>query len=126
MAINANIAISNIQVDGTGQKEYLYATLTFSGTYPASGGDTFDIPAYFFQYKAAPKLPVTVFITSSGGYGIGYVPGTTPSNGKIKVTTASNTELGNIEIGERPGGEEGRFSRAPDSFKQKTAYEMPK
>ena len=96
MAINANIAISNIQVDGTGQKEYLYGTLTFTGTYPASGGDVFDIPAYFFNYKAAPKLPVTVFITSSGGYGIGYVPGTTPSNGKIKVTTASNTELGNI------------------------------
>jgi hypothetical protein len=107
MAINANIAVSNIQYDGTGQKEYIYATLTYNGTYAASGGDVFDIPAYFFNYKAAPKLPVTVFIQGTNGYGFGYVPGTTPSNGKIKITTASNTELGNIAYGAPITGDTG-------------------
>ena len=111
MAINANIAVSNISVDGTGQKTYILATLTYTGTYAASGGDVFDIPAYFSAYKSSPKLPVTVFIQGTAGYGFGYVPGTTVNNGKIKICTASATELGNIAYGAPITGDTGIIDR---------------
>ena len=81
---------------------YVFGTITLSSNY-ATGGDTLDftamtkpigcpgIPAS--EHGSGIPLPTTVSIYGKNGYGLGYVPGTTAANGKVKITTASNTEL---------------------------------
>lgn len=72
--------------DATGQLQYIYAKLTFSDNY-ATGGEVFDVSTLFSQYKAAPKVPVAIFITATNGRWFGYVPAATLAGGKIKITT---------------------------------------
>jgi hypothetical protein len=91
---NANVTPSNVQTDSTGQKEYIFGQLTFSGTYPAAGGELFDI-SQFFQDKSAPKVAFAMSLAGANGYSYGFVPGATLATGKIKISTASNTELTN-------------------------------
>jgi hypothetical protein len=94
------VAASNISVDATGQREYIYATLTFSSNY-TTGGEPFDPSVVFFAYKAAPKMPVSVSIYGANGYGYGYIPGANLAAGKLKISTGSAVELG---AGAYPGG----------------------
>jgi hypothetical protein len=96
----ANVTPSNVQMDSTGLYEYIYGNLVFSGTYPAAGGEPFDVSQFWFN-KSIPKKPVGMSIFGAAGYSYGYVPGTTYANGKIKICTASATELTNIAY---PGG----------------------
>src|ERR1035437_2757802 len=95
MAANPNVTPTITATDGTGQTEYTMGTIAFSGTYPAGGGESFDI-SQFFRDKSAPKQPLSMSIWGANGYSYGYVPGATLAAGKIKVNTASATELTNI------------------------------
>jgi hypothetical protein len=73
-------------------------TLTFSGNYPA-GGDTIDwttvigFGADNGRVFVVQALPDAGFAAGSTGDTYGYVAGTALNNGKIKINTASNTEL---------------------------------
>ena len=63
----------------------------------ATTGEPFDpstLPGISQWYKCAPKVPKYVAVTSSNGYGIGFIPGATLALGKLKFTTGSGTELG--------------------------------
>jgi hypothetical protein len=75
---------------------YVYGTVALTGSY-STGGDVLDLTALTYalgDYKVSgTKLPVQVSFVSKNGYGLGWVAGTTRANGKIFITTASNTQL---------------------------------
>lgn len=90
MALAATV--DSILSDVAGNKtRIIRGTLAFSGSYPGSSGDTFDLTKF-------PGMPVKkngraiVAIWGVNGYGYGYVSGSDLTNGKVKVTTAANTE----------------------------------
>lgn len=69
----------------------LRGTLALSSSY-ATGGDAWDLTRFAgFPVQTGDQVSVSVW--GANGYGYGYVPGANLTNGKIKVTTASNTEL---------------------------------
>lgn len=75
---------------------YVFGLLTPSGSYP-TGGDTLS-----FLNAVLPigqSLPVnspcvSAQIEGTTGDQYGFIRGTTLANGKVKINTASNTELG--------------------------------
>ena len=89
MALAINITSIN---SGEGSL-YVFGTLTASGSY-ASGGDTLDFTTVASQIGAS-QAPVQVWVGGSTGDNYGFVRAASPTlaNGKIKVNTASNTEL---------------------------------
>lgn len=91
------LAITVIAIELGEDFDTISGTLTASGAY-VTGGDTLDwttvagaqVGTRIFMPAA---LPGPVFIGSSDGYGMGYVAGTTLANGKVKMTSSSNTEI---------------------------------
>jgi hypothetical protein len=88
------LAITITDIDGGGQNLCVFGTLTASGNY-STGGDTLDFTTVAGQI-AASQAPLQVWIGGSTGDACAFVRAASPTlaNGKMKINTASNTELG--------------------------------
>ena len=88
------LAITITDIDSGEGNLYVFGLLTASGSY-TSGGDTLDFTAVANQIGAS-QAPVQVWVGGSTGDNYGFVRAASPTlaNGKIKINTASNTELG--------------------------------
>jgi hypothetical protein len=88
------LAITITDIDSGEANLYVFGLLTASGSY-ASGGDTLDFTTVANQIGAS-QTPVQVWVGGSTGDNYGFVRAASPTlaNGKIKINTASNTELG--------------------------------
>ena len=86
-------AINIMDVDSGENDLYVFGTLTASGSY-ASGGDTLDFTTVANQIGAS-QAPLQVWVGGSTGDNYGFVRAASPTlaNGKLKINTASNTEL---------------------------------
>lgn len=82
--------------------------LTASGNY-STGGDTLDLstdsgsslvipPGLSIPFSAPP---IGGWAQGSAGYSFAYIPGTTLANGKVKINSASGTE---VSAGSYPAG----------------------
>lgn len=95
MAITINIT----QVQENLDSVEVIGTLTLSGNY-TTGGDTIDWTTAAGAQTANGRiftpsgLPVCCQINGSTGDSYGYIAGTALNNSKVKINTASNTELG--------------------------------
>ena len=89
-----SLAITIAAVDAAADNVYVFGTLTASGNY-ASGGDTIDFTSVAAQISAS-QAPVQLWMAGSTGDAYAFVRAGSPSlaNGKVKINTASNTELG--------------------------------
>jgi hypothetical protein len=87
------LAITINDTDGGAQNFYVFGTLTASGNY-STGGDTLDFTTVASQLCAS-QAPIQVWIGGSTGDAYSFVRAASPTlaNGKIKINTASNTEL---------------------------------
>jgi len=87
------LAITVTDVDAAADNIYVFGTLAASGSY-SSGGDTLDFTAIANQV-AASQAPVQVWVGGSTGDAYSFIRAGSPTlaNGKLKVNTASNTEL---------------------------------
>jgi hypothetical protein len=87
------LAINITDIDAGENNLYVFGTLTASGNY-ASGGDTLDFTTVANQIGTS-QAPVQVWAGGTTGDSYGFVRAASPTlaNGKIKVNTASNTEL---------------------------------
>lgn len=87
------LAINVVDVDAGENNFYVFGTLTPSGNY-ASGGDTLDFTTVANQIGAS-QAPVQLWVGGTTGDNYAFVRAASPTlaNGKIKVNTASNTEL---------------------------------
>ena len=65
--------------------------VTLSGTYP-TGGETVDFTTLTQIKVNKLRKPDVVWVNSTFGYTVVYVPGTSMADGKLKVFTAANTE----------------------------------
>ena len=91
-------ALTVLDIDNSGKTVYLTVLVTLSGSY-STGGDTIDFTTVMgkgvlgrvFQ---AGKAPLYGWAAGSTGASMALLPGTTLANGKLKISTASNTELG--------------------------------
>ena len=78
----------------------VYGTIVPSGTYPGSGGETFDcsFPGSKVQIMPGKGLPIWVSIVGQAGFVYQYTYGTTIANGKFTVYTntagGANNALG--------------------------------
>ena len=88
------LAINIVDVDSGENDLYVFGTLTASGSY-ASGGDTLDFTTVANQIGAS-QAPVQVWVGGSSGDSYGFVRAASPTlaNGKLKINTTSNSELG--------------------------------
>jgi hypothetical protein len=88
------LAITISDVDAGGQNLCVLGTLTASGSY-STGGDTLDFSTVAGQL-AASLAPVQIWIGGSSGDAYAFIRAASPTlaNGKVKINTASNTELG--------------------------------
>jgi hypothetical protein len=93
------IAITILQIqEGTDGVE-VFGSLAFSGAYP-TGGDIIDwttvtgVQTSNGRIFTPSALPVIMQIDGTTGDQYGWILGTALNNGKIKINTASNTELG--------------------------------
>ena len=85
-------AINIIDVDAAADNVYIFGTLTASGNY-SSGGDTLDFTTVSAQVPASQE-PLQVWVGGSTGDAYSWIKGGALNNQKIKINTASNTELG--------------------------------
>jgi hypothetical protein len=87
------LAITITDIDSGEGNLYVFGLLTASGNY-GSGG-SLDFTAVASQIGAS-QAPVQVWVGGSTGDNYGFVRAASPTlaNGKIKINTASNTELG--------------------------------
>ncbi|HYT06995.1 MAG TPA: hypothetical protein VEL77_05040 [Rugosimonospora sp.] len=87
------LAINITNIDSGKNALYIFGTLAASGSYP-SGGDTLDFTTVANQIGAS-QAPVQVWVGGTSGDNYAFVRAATPTlaNGKIKINTASNTEL---------------------------------
>ena len=85
------LAITIVDVDAASGNVYLFGTLTPSGSY-STGGDTLDFTTIAPQL-AASQPPVQVWIGGSTGDAYSWIKGAALNNQKVKINTASNTEL---------------------------------
>ena len=87
------LAITIANIDSGEKNLYVFGTLTPSGNY-STGGDTLDFTTVANQIGAS-QAPVQVWVGGTTGDSYGFVRAALPTlaNGKIKVNTASNTEL---------------------------------
>jgi hypothetical protein len=87
------LAINIVDVDSGEGNLYVFATVTPSGSY-STGGDTLDFTTVANQLGAS-QAPVQVWVAGSTGDAYAFVRAGSPTlaNGKIKISTASNTEL---------------------------------
>jgi len=87
------LAINITDVDAGSHKLCVFGTLTASDSY-ATGGDTLDFSTVAGQL-AASQAPLQVWIAGSTGDAYAFIRDASPTlaNGKVKINTASNTEL---------------------------------
>ena len=87
------LAINITSIDSGENNLYIFGLLTASGNY-ASGGDTLDFTTVANQIGAS-QAPLQVWVGGSTGDSYGFIRAASPTlaNGKIKINTASNTEL---------------------------------
>lgn len=87
------LAINIVDIDSGENDLYVFGTLTASGSY-ASGGDALDFTTVANQIGAS-QAPVQVWVGGSSGDSYAFVRAASPAlaNGKLKINTASNTEL---------------------------------
>ena len=78
-------------VDAAADNIYVFGSLTASGNY-STGGDTLDFTTLAPQIVAS-KAPVQVWIGGSTGDTYAWIAGNSLNNQKIKINTASSTEL---------------------------------
>ena len=86
-----SIAIKVIDVDAAADNIYMFGTLTPSGNY-STGGDTLDFTTVASQI-AASKAPLQLWVGGSTGDNYAWIAGNALNNQKVKISTASNTEL---------------------------------
>lgn len=91
------IALTVLDIDNSGKTTYLTCKATLSGSY-ATGGDTVDLTTvankeYLGKVFIATKPPLYGWAACATGASMAIIPGTTLANGKMKINTASNTEL---------------------------------
>jgi hypothetical protein len=85
------LAITITDVDtGTGNI-YVFGTLTPSGSY-STGGDTLDFTTVASQIGAS-QPPVQLWAGGTTADLFAWIPGSALNNGKVKISTASATEL---------------------------------
>ena len=87
-----------LDVDNSGKSLYLTCLVTLSGSY-STGGDTIDLTTiigktYLGRVFVAGKPPLYGWAVGTTGDAYSIIPGTTLANGKLKINTASATELG--------------------------------
>lgn len=93
------IAITLTQIQEGLDGVELVGTLAFSGNYPA-GGDTLDwttvagLSTSNGRVFTPSALPLYGAVAGTTGDDYGPIIGTTLANGKVKINTTSNTELG--------------------------------
>jgi hypothetical protein len=85
------LAISIVDVDANAANVYIFGTITPSGNY-STGGDTLDFTTVASQIVAS-QAPVQVWVGGSTGDAYSWVRGAALNNQKVKISTASNTEL---------------------------------
>ena len=87
------LAITINDTDGGAQNFYVFGTLTASGNY-ATGGDTLDFTTVASQLGAS-QAPIQLWVGGSTGDAYSFIRAANPTlaNGKVKINTASNTEL---------------------------------
>lgn len=91
------VALSILDIDNSGKSLYTTFLVTLSGNY-STGGDTVDFTTvagkgYLGRTFQASKPPLYGWGVCSTGASLAFIPGTTLANGKLKINTASNTEL---------------------------------
>ena len=88
------LAITITDIDGGGDNIYVFGTLAASGNY-STGGDALDFTTVASQIGAS-QAPVQVWAGGTTGDSYSFVRAGSPTmaNGKLKINTASNTELG--------------------------------
>jgi hypothetical protein len=87
------LAITILNIDSGEGNLYVFATLTPSGSY-STGGDALDFTTVANQLGAS-QAPTQVWVGGSTGDAYAFIRAGSPTlaNGKIKINTASNTEL---------------------------------
>ena len=91
------VALTVLDIDNSGKTTYLTCKATLSGNY-STGGDTVDLTTvvnkeYLGKVFVAAKSPLYGWAACSTGASMAIILGTTMANGKLKINTASNTEL---------------------------------
>jgi hypothetical protein len=86
-----SLAISITDIDAVATNIYVFGTLTASGNY-STGGDTLDFTTVASQLSAS-QAPVQIWIGGSTGDAYSWIKGAALNNQKVKINTASNTEL---------------------------------
>jgi len=87
------LAITITDVDAGGHNLCVFGTLAASGSY-STGGDTLDFSTVAGQISSS-QAPLQVWIGGSTGDACAFIRAASPTlaNGKVKINTASNTEL---------------------------------
>lgn len=87
------LAMTITDIDAAADNVYVFGTLAASGSY-STGGDTLDFTTVANQI-AASQAPLQVWVGGTTGDSYAFVRAGSPTlaNGKIKINTASNTEL---------------------------------
>ena len=87
------LAINITSIETGEHSLYVFGTLTPSGNY-STGGDTLDFTTVASQIGAS-QAPLQVWVGGTTGDAYAFVRAGSPTlaNGKVKVNTASNTEL---------------------------------
>jgi hypothetical protein len=99
------LAITVVDVDAVSDNVYVFGTLAASGSY-STGGDTLDFTTIASQIVAS-QVPVQVWVGGTTGDAYSWVKGTALNNQKVKINTASNTELGSGAYPARITGDAG-------------------
>ena len=86
-----SLAIAILSADAAADNVYVFGTLTASGNY-ATGGDTIDFTTVGSQIPAS-HAPVQLWVGGSTGDSYSWIKGTALNNQKVKINSASNTEL---------------------------------
>jgi hypothetical protein len=85
------LSIGILSVDASANNVYVFGTLTATGNY-ATGGDTLDFTTVASQILSS-QPPTQVWVGGTTGDSYGLVKGTALNNQKIKMSTATGTEL---------------------------------
>ena len=87
------LAITITDIDAEAGNIYIFGLLTPSGSY-STGGDTLDFTTVASQIGAS-QAPLQVWAGGTSGDAYSFVRAGSPTlaNGKVKINTASNTEL---------------------------------
>ena len=86
-----SLAITINSVDTGADNVYVFGSLSVSGNY-STGGDTLDFTTVASQISAS-QPPAQVWVGGSTGDAYSWIKGTALNNQKVKVNTASATEL---------------------------------